>query len=49
MNMITYLQSVYSVMIGSSHQIDAEYSQPKGSDALWLGSKVRYVSCVGGR
>jgi len=23
--------------------------QPKGSDALWLGSKGRYGSCVGGR
>jgi len=23
--------------------------QPKGGDALWLGSKGRYGSCVGGR
>jgi len=23
--------------------------QPKGGDALWLGSKRRYGSCVGGR
>ena len=23
--------------------------RPKGSDALWLGSKGRYGSCVGGR
>jgi len=23
--------------------------QPKGDDALWLGSKGRYGSCVGGR
>jgi len=23
--------------------------QPKGRDALWLGSKGRYGSCVGGR
>jgi len=23
--------------------------QPKASDALWLGSKGRYGSCVGGR
>ena len=30
------------------HQPSGEY-QPKGGDALWLGSKGRYGLCVGGR
>jgi len=40
--------SMWSTRPGHPFMGRHEY-QPKGSDALWLGHKSRYGSCVGGR
>jgi len=42
-------QSLRSTQPGHSFMGRRNEYQPKGSDALWLGNKGRYGSCVGGR